>query len=847
MAPTRSSMKIPRFNRNTGIITALGICILVACILRLLPLFSMDAGTYRLLLDPDVWYNFRQIEVMVNNFPQYNWFDPLTAYPVGKNVDWGPLFPGISALVSLLFGAAERAEIISVSSWVPVLFGVLMIPVVFSLSRLIAGWKAGVIAAVLVTVVSGEYFYRTMAGLVDHHGAEILFTTLFCLFYVYSCRKASEHEGQLWNPGSVKFLLIPSVLAGISIAAGLAVMPTTLLFALIAAIYTLLQYTWNMFHGKRTDYLFVVNTVVAVCALAVLIVIGVQSPIYSFSTYSAAPVHAFILLFCGTALLQAFSMVAREKPWVFMGLLTISVVVGIGIAAVINPEFISSVLNAISLFFGESYSQFPIEEQKPWSPGQIWASYNILIFLAFIGIILLAHRFWKKECPAHLFVLVWAAVILVSTIQHSRFEYYSTVIVVISAAATLGYAFLLDEPGEETRSRKTPSRPRKGKKEKKERNSPSGKENREIIPSLKGTGTSFVLACLIIFCGISILSDYSIATNENYLVPAQWTGVLEWMSDATPDPGVSYLGPYAESWTYPDESYGVLSWWDYGHWITFIARRIPVTNPFQDNVRPASAFFFSESEDAANLLADRLGAKYVITDWKMVDSKFPAMVTWYNASLSDAYYYQEYRFPEGNQTTLLRAPYYQTMVSRLHNFDGSFTEPDMVVYVEYTLPLSRSGLPSVTLYEVLNHSAARDMLARFEGGPHEGKGASLVNTAIDSPVAAVDALRHYRLIYEQAEFTHETVSSGTKSVKVFEYVRGAELKGEGSIEVTIETNLGRTFVYRQNSINGTFILPYATQNPEYPVKTVGPYRLLPSGRTVEVTEQDVRDGTTIAG
>jgi len=27
--------------------------------------------------------------------------------------------------------------------------------------------------------------------------------------------------------------------------------------------------------------------------------------------------------------------------------------------------------------------------------------------------------------------------------------------------------------------------------------------------------------------------------------------------------------------------YGVLSWWDYGHWITTIGERIPNANPFQ--------------------------------------------------------------------------------------------------------------------------------------------------------------------------------------------------------------------------------------------------------------------------
>ena len=91
------------------------------------------------------------------------------------------------------------------------------------------------------------------------------------------------------------------------------------------------------------------------------------------------------------------------------------------------------------------------------------------------------------------------------------------------------------------------------------------------------------------------------------------------------------------------------------------------------------------------------------------------------------------------------------------------------------------------------------------------------------------------------------VTMATNLVKTFEYVEGARLKGEGRIEVTIQTNIGRTFVYRQESENGLFILPYATKNSPYSVKTTGPYRLVSSGMKIEVSEQDVMDGVTITG
>jgi dolichyl-diphosphooligosaccharide--protein glycosyltransferase len=682
---------------------------------------------------------------------------------------------------------------------------------------------------------------------------------VFCLFYMWAIRKATEHEVNLRIPSSLLPLLFPSFIAGVAFAAGLAVMPTTILFAMIVAFYTLFQYLWNEFHGKRTEYLLVANGIISICAIAGLAFVGIHSPTYSLATYSAAPMHAFIMLFIGTALLQVFSMASRGKPWIFTGLVVLAAVAGIGIAALASPSAVGSGSGAVSSFFGQSFREFPIDEQKPWTLGHMWASYNIGIILALIGLVLLGYQFLKKECPAHLFVLVWGVVVIISTIQHSRFEYYSAVIVVVSSAFALGYAFILDKPGPGGKTSTKPSRDQKGKKEKKNKVDASGaRKSGGMFSALEGTGTSLVLACMVVFCGVSLISDYSIATTttKDNLIPPQWTGVLEWMDGVAPPTGISYLGPYPSgTWSYPPGSYSVLSWWDYGHWITFLSKRIPVTNPFQDNVVPSSFYFFAESEEAANTVADTLDSRYIITDWKMVDTKFPSMVTWYKTSLTDEtlpenHYYRVFRVAphegEPNQTlaNLHFQPYYQTMVSRLQNFDGTMVEPGEVVYIEYDVPVSRSSTPMVYRYEVLDISAARQNLASFESGPHEGKVAAIVNTGLTAPVEKIPALSHYRLIYEQAD---DTPGSDNQSVKTFEYVKGAKLKGEGRIEVTIQTNLGRTFVYRQDSEDGLFILPYATKDTSYPVKTVGPYRLVSSGRTIEVSEQEVRDGTTIMG
>jgi dolichyl-diphosphooligosaccharide--protein glycosyltransferase len=82
-------------------------------------------------------------------------------------------------------------------------------------------------------------------------------------------------------------------------------------------------------------------------------------------------------------------------------------------------------------------------------------------------------------------------------------------------------------------------------------------------------------------------------------------------------------------------------------------------------------------------------------------------------------------------------------------------------------------------------------------------------------------------------------------VKIFEYVKGAHIKGDGIIEVPVVTNTGRNFIYRQASVNGEFIVPYSTTGKSYDVKTTGKYTVSGTGRQYDVTESAVLQGSTI--
>jgi len=122
----------------------------------------------------------------------------------------------------------------------------------------------------------------------------------------------------------------------------------------------------------------------------------------------------------------------------------------------------------------------------------------------------------------------------------------------------------------------------------------------------------------------------------------------------------------------------------------------------------------------------------------------------------------------------------------------------------------------------------------------------VISASLVKPLDTVPALCHYRLIHESPTGDLTTTDADyIKYVKVFEYVKGAHIRGNGIIEVPVVTNTGRTFTYRQESINGEFIVPYATTGSTYEVKATGPYRITGTSTTFDVPESAVEQGLAI--
>ncbi|MCU0630920.1 MAG: oligosaccharyl transferase, archaeosortase A system-associated [Methanoregulaceae archaeon] len=834
--------------------------------IRLLPL--LQAGNVDILYlagSDDPLYNLRQIEQMMRNFPGYGWYEAMTLFPTGQTVHWGPLFIIISSAFTMLMGAVNRPEIIKYALMVPPIMAALMVPLVFLLVRKISDWKCAIFASGLIAVIGGQYFFRSLYGYLDHHIAEVLFGTLFIFAYVYCMWWTKENPVDISKRETLVRPVILALLAGVAYILGLFTMPTMVLFALIIGVFTVIQFIWDFYRKQSSDYLLVTNVVVFGFATLAFFLVGIQTEGLQFNFYTIAHPLSYILLIIGTIFLYIVARLLKGKKAYYYPVSVIGIgIVIIAITALVSPLIYNSLLGALTEFFGQNPYYLTIQEARSWTFAEAWETFNYSLILMAGGLIIMFYRSWREERPDQHVILIWSVFMLIAAWQHIRYEYYLAVNIAVLGGICIGYVFNLgwkdlcsivksgksDEPEKPVSTKEAPQKgkkaPQKGKIS----------QNRHKSNYLNIGAIVLVVFLAFLFVISSFGSEYAVASSGALRMNSDWKESLEWMDRQTPQTGVDYYKIYnRDTFSYPAQAYGVMSWWDYGHMITYIAKRIPNANPFQSGVagpNGAASYFMSQNESGANNILKNDGTRYIITDIEMDTGKFWAMATWYNATLGASPYQRPYLVPNPDNpsqysaVTLYDVPYYQTMVSKLHNFDGSMTDPTTVYYVEYTEPGS-SGRPYsvITRAENMDIAKAQANVDLYNSKAPAGQHAAILNDAVWRPLSSIPALQHYRLVHESPRNVLSSSPPDIKYVKVFEFVPGAKIKGEGIIEIPLVSNTGRSFVYRQASTNGEFIVPYSTTGNPYDVKATGKYHIIGTDKQFDVSEDAVMQGSQI--
>ncbi len=185
---------------------------------------------------------------------------------------------------------------------------------------------------------------------------------------------------------------------------------------------------------------------------------------------------------------------------------------------------------------------------------------------------------------------------LALSILQTRFTEILAVPISFFAANTLIYVFERTEVIVKEEDEEEDTKRKRGSKRRKERRS------RGLTLGDKAVVAVFIA---VIFTPSFIISIKPSELNED------WHAALTWLKENT-EPTSYYLTPDKGK-----PEYSVLSWWDYGNWIVFVAKRPVVCNNFQAGAVDAARFFTAQSEDEAMKIVKKRGVRYIVTDQEM--------------------------------------------------------------------------------------------------------------------------------------------------------------------------------------------------------------------------------------
>ncbi|MFC7324177.1 oligosaccharyl transferase, archaeosortase A system-associated [Halorubrum rutilum] len=892
----------------------------------------------------DAWYHLRETKYLLENWPNTLPFDPWTGFPFGNSAgQFGTLWDHIMVvgiwIARPIMGSSEEVMLVMP----PIVGALVAVPTYFIARRFVD--RVPALAGVLsLALFSGTFLQYSLVGFPDHSAAEVFFQSTAVLAFLVAFAVA-EREKPVWELIVDRDWGALRRPAGFAAAAGAALglymwtwQPGVLLVG-ITGVFLAVKITSDVYHGKSPEPIAFVGTV-AMTVSGTLQLIPLDTISFTPTQYSLLQVVLPLGVAVGVVFLawlarqwESRDIEATSYPPAVGGL-TLASAAFIWLAV---PSLWSTLTRNLLNFVGFSASasfrtigegQPPLQEAA--FSDFVLSQYGFAFFLALAAILyILARPLYRSDDTTHtlyipaalavvgsvyavpqlygaiggvvgldwqvvglviaaaflvgatflveydteeLYFVVWAAFIGSAAFTQTRFNYYLAVIVAVGAAYFLQVTLAAIDLTSLAALRDI--------------------EGWQVMTALA------VLAVLIVpLVGVAT----PVWTAGNSSQPGnvvQWDDSLQWMNDETPTPGElegadnpmelygTYERPADGDFEYPEGAYGVQSWWDYGHWITTRAERIPNANPFQQNAGEAADYLLAPSEEEAReVLASQSTegehTRYVMVDRQMAspNSKFNAPVTFYsgNASVSDFNRPLYQQTEQGGFRTLMQVNtqrYHESQMIRLYEHHGSAVEPRPVV-VDWNQQAAQTAAGEQIQVSVAPSNTSA-MIRQFDTMEEarafvEEDGSAQVGGIGGLPSERVDALEHHRLVHaSQARGqsasalqvrvlqqlgvnVQEVLGEGLFAafqddfVKTFERVPGATIEGSGAepgqevrATVQMQKSSGQTFQYTQYAeanADGNFELtvPYSTTGydefgPENgytntSVRATGPYQL----------------------
>ena len=766
----------------------------------------------------DAWYHMRLVDNLVQHFPHHISFDPYTFFPYGKMVSWPPFFDwliaGIARFVSL--GLPSQHTVDVVGAYLPPILGTMtIIPVYFIGKELFNRWT-GLLAAALVVVLPGEFLSRSLLGSTDHHVAESLFSTVTILFLILAVKRAKERElsfSHLINRNWIIITrpLVYTLLAGIFLGIYLLTWVGGLMLLFIIFAWLVIQFIIDHLRGKSIDYLCIIGTLTFLIACILFLP-------FSYTTNLSNIQRASLAIAIITPLgLGGISYLIKSKsirPIYYLPIIFGLAGIVLAILYAVNPSLVHSMLNKFGIFSTGSAGMTIVEANPLLFPLGVfsweiaWVNFATTFFISFISIGWLIYRSIKEESADKTLFLLWSIVMLVAILAKRRFSYYYA----INAALLAGYLCwrILDFAGLREMQAKSREAVKKyitqaeKRRSKKAKLKARGRQKTFLQPRaawIKMIVTGVAIFFLVFFpcIGLPGIKPYTVlfgrpvdllghpielrikltqplANEDNLiLINHAWYDSLLWLKGNSPEPfgnPDSYYElyetpPKQQAYEYPESAYSVMSWWDYGHWITRISHRIPICNPFQQGAKSAANYFIAQDEDSANDMLEKLCSRYVIIDYLLPTGKFYALPTWAGKN-PDEFYGTYYAPQEGGKlesVTFFYPSYYQSTVVRLYNFDGEATTPHdstiIISYVEKLNPVGKLYREITGAKEFSSYEEAEAYISKQEPGKYV-----LGNYDAFATPVPLEKMEHYHLVHTSTQEWQDKAE-----VKIFEYTK----------------------------------------------------------------------------
>ena len=727
-----------------AVLAALSVGALLARVVAIWDHVFPATGQIR-LLGVDPYFHLRHARFIAHHFPTMQRWDIATHYPDGQRSGAVSLFDLAMGTVAWLIGLGDPSDRVVdyVAVWTPPVLSTLAVVLLYLLARTVLDRLPALVASAVFVLYPGSSLHRAMLGFADHHVAEIalaLLTVWALTRFAQNCEQfpAAQHW---WRPAFAPAL--PLAVFAFTWAGA----PIFLLFALIALFVV---GTIEIAHGAR-------QATTAHTALrygsALLIMVGLAAVVFPDLVMSrrrlpnllfgcaAIGVGPAVYLYAARALVSRWG-----RPQLIAALAAAALV---AVAAVIVWQ--SPVAGRYALLLlaqkGKSLAEHRVVDWMLY-----WRLLGIpgVVALAAVplGLWRAVRRSQDRLC---LLPLTFGALLIGLWVISHDYDYTPPVFVALLAT------FVLAEIADRLSTWRIV-------------------RVRWVIPTV----LAVILVAPIWPLKLVLLPWSTVQVgNQHLVINDAWEESMAWMRDNTPQPSLAIdaqVEPFGGGGAlrHPPDTYGVFSPWDFGNMISALGERVPVWSRWPSK-RTARWVVCEDEEESLELLCPTCEegehVRYVVLEARTVADHFAGKVQQAGRRLEDYDTKAEKWYAIGENEKIPHRTYgpryERSMAVRLYLGDGRDVGHYRLVFES-------------------PHASYIPYLLQFETYKFKRIAYGIASEAQREAYSKRSRIGH---VVRSAAGHYEYDGVITPSVKIFERVAGARLRGLARAGATVEARL----------------------------------------------------------